>query len=484
MSVAYAAGEIATIAKRDPLVFVNERARRKLNAFTARMYPSFIPAAHIDRLHEALTWAVSTPDARLIVTMPPRHSKSLNVSEHLPAWFLGNNPDKRVIAASHTASLAYTFSRRVRNKIASPLWPFPGVSVADDKGAVSAWDIHNRLGGYVSVGVGGSPTGAGGDLILIDDPIRSQQDADSQTVRDALWEWYQGTLYTRLEPGGSIVLTATRWHDDDLTGRLLDAQAHGGDQWRHVHMPAISDDGTALWPERWSVAALERIRQAVGSKVFEAQYQGRPVPGEGGTFKHDWWQRYRELPEIVRLEIAVDSAFKTGTANDYSVFAAWGVSRLDNAYLLNVFRERVAFPDLIRLGYAAVDWAKGSFPFLEPLLVVEDQASGQSAIQMWESGEQGNRSLSVVPFPVAGQGSKLSRAEGVSPFVEGKRAYIPQDDMFPWVADWLLEHDRFPSGKHDDQVDTTAIALSRLLANSAGDFSDLDAYYDRQLGRR
>ncbi len=829
--------------------------QRSLETFTRRVFRPFQSAAHIRTLIAALEDAVETPDSRLIVTLPPRHSKSLNVSEHLPAWYLGRFPDKRIIAASHTASLSYTFSRRVRNKMDGPRWPFPNVRVADDKGAVSAWDIAGHLGGYVSVGVGGSPTGQGGNCfpagtrvlteygmvdiqhlvrlqyqckvlgldhgtgspvwrrieaarelvsddiyeitttagrsfratgnhrvyldqsgyrearllrpgdrlavsvqsfredlpgvrsyegrarsilqgmrvespngdvrvpvcslrggggatpvripqdaiawrtgsllrrilssrgdttaqhggahevlylrqsdptqpreillgrlretartttnacrsymrhlrsivssgepshavllsrmrecgariaddwagqlklqgrnqlcamvpgyasvdlgtrpaslrdvrargsnvasamegtdnrqdepacsshrrecsqqlgweshyslrnlpqatprigtdtvavvrrvhtgripvydiqvagcrnffaeeilvhncIIIDDPIRSQQDADSQTVRDALWEWYQGTLYTRLEPGGSIVLTATRWHDDDLTGRLLDAQAHGGDQWRHVHMPAISDDGTALWPERWSVAALERIRQAVGSKVFEAQYQGRPVPGEGGTFKHDWWQRYRELPEIVRLEIAVDSAFKTGTANDYSVFAAWGVSRLDNAYLLNVFRERVAFPDLIRLGYAAVDWAKGSFPFLEPLLVVEDQASGQSAIQMWESGEQGNRSLSVVPFPVAGQGSKLSRAEGVSPFVEGKRAYIPQDDMFPWVADWLLEHDRFPSGKHDDQVDTTAIALSRLLANSAGDFSDLDAYYDRQLGRR
>lgn len=448
-----------------PLGATDEQQR--LAAFTQRMYPPFMPAAHIDTLHRELTRAVSMPGARLIVTMPPRHSKSLNVSEHLPAWFLGNHPDKRVIAASHTASLAYTFSRRVRNKISDPRWPFPGIAVADDKGAVSAWDIAGRLGGYVSVGVGGSPTGVGADLILIDDPIRSQQDADSQTVRDALWEWYQGTLYTRLEPGGSIVLTATRWHDDDLTGRLLDAQQHGGDQWRHIHMPAIDDDGNPLWPERWSIESLERIRQAVGTKVFESQYQGRPVPGEGGTFKHEWWQRYRELPQIVGIDIAVDSAFKTGTANDYSAFSAWARSAAGDAYLVNVWRERVAFPDLIRLGYTAADWCAGSFPDVESLLAVEDQASGQSAIQMWQSGEYG-RSLSVVAVPVAGQGSKLSRAESVTPFVEGGRAYIPEDGAFPWLADWLTEHDRFPSGKHDDMVDTTAIALSRLMQSRSG----------------
>lgn len=467
MNVAYAANHLTRYVREQPDELVRERAKRRFGAFVDRMYPTFIHAAHITELHNALVETVNTPNGRLIVTMPPRHSKSINVSEHLPAWFLGRNPDKRVIAASNQQQLANTFSRRVRNKFNEPRWPFPDVRIADDKAGVERWDLHGRRGGYVCVGVGGTPTGEGADLMVIDDPIRNQQDADSETIRDSLWEWYQGTMYTRLEPGASLILTATRWHDDDLTGRLLDAQEQGGDQWRHLHLPAIDDDGNPLWPERWPIAALERRRKAVGSKVFEAQFQGRPVPDAGGTFPHDWWQRYRELPALERVEITVDSAFKTGTANDYSAFAAWGRDQLGRAYLLRVWRERVAFPDLIRLGHTAAGWARSSFPDIEPLLVVEDQASGQSAIQTWQAGEIGP-ALSVAPYPVAGMGSKLSRAEAVTPFVEGGRAYIPEDGRFPWLADWLSEHDRYPSGKHDDQVDTTAMALSRLLGGDDG----------------
>lgn len=438
-------------------------ARSSLAAFTRRMYPSFQRADHIDQLVEALEWAVSTPDARLIVTMPPRHSKSLNVSEHLPAWFLGRNPDKRVIGASNMQQLANKFSRRARNKFTDRRWPFPDVHVAGDKGAVERWDIEGRLGGYVAVGSGATPTGEGADLMIIDDPIRNQADAESETVRESLWEWYQGTMYTRLEPGGSIILTATRWHEDDLTGRLLDAQSKGGETWRHLHMPAISDDGQPLWPERWPLEALERIKTAVGGRVFEAQYQGRPVAGEGGTFKRAWWRTYDELPEIVRVEVLADSAFKTGTSNDYSVFAAWGVDRNDNAYLLRIWRERVEFPDLIRLGKEAMRWAEHTFPQVAPILVVEDQASGQSAIQQWQEEH-----VTVTGYSVVGAGSKQARAEAMTPYVEGGRVSIPA--FAEWLDDWLVEHDRFPAGKHDDQVDTTVMAINRLIANREYDW--------------
>jgi predicted phage terminase large subunit-like protein len=428
------------------------------------MFRGYQTSEHINGLLLALEKAVTEKGSRLIVTMPPRHSKSLNVSEHLPAWYLGNNPDKRIITASHTAQLAYTFSRRVRNKMLHPSWPFERVRVADDKGAVQAWDIADSQGGYVAVGVGGTPTGHGADLLVLDDPIRSQADAESETVRDALWEWYQGTMRTRLEPDASIILTATRWHTDDLTGRLLEEEKHGGEQWDHLHMPAINDRGEALWPERWPVDALLKIKSAVGSKVFEAQYQGRPVPTEGGTFKAQWWRTYDLLPPMERVEVYVDSAFKTGTANDYSVFAAWGVDHLNNAYLLNVWRDRVQFTDLIRLGYASIAWCERQYPLISPLLVVEDQASGQSAIQTWRSGELGP-SISVTPFK-AGTESKLARAESVTPLVEGGRVFLPK--AAPWLDDWLTEHQSFPSGKHDDQVDTTSMALRRLLNTSGG----------------
>jgi predicted phage terminase large subunit-like protein len=417
-------------------------ARNDLLEFGKRVYPNYLVSAHIERLVDELTKAASTPNDRLIVTMPPRHSKSVHVSENLPAWYLGNWPDNRVIASSHSQALANTFSRRVRGKFIDPRWPFIGVRIADDKGAVEAWDIANRLGGYAAVGVGGSPTGLGANLIIIDDPIRNAADAGSETIRDSHWEWYQGTIRTRLEPGGSIILTATRWHDDDLTGRLLRASATGGEQWRILHMPAISEDGEALWPDRYDIPALEIIKATVGSSVFSAQYQGNPVPNEGGTFKRHWWQSYRELPDdIIRVEVLVDSAFKTGVSNDYSVCATWGRDSRGNAYLADIRRKRVEFPELIGMGMQAWRSAADTFPKVSVPLVPEDKASGQSAIQVWEQVKD----VPVIPYHVGPGETKISRAEAVTPFVEGGRAFIPESA--PWLDDWLDEHDRFPAAK-------------------------------------
>jgi predicted phage terminase large subunit-like protein len=436
-------------------------ARSSLRSFTARMFPGYQTAPHILTLIDALESAITTPGSRTIITMPPRHSKSLHVSENLPAWYLGRFPDRRVIAASHTAELAHTFSRRVRNKIASERYPFPGIQIAGDKANVRAWDIAGHLGGYNAVGVGGSPVGAGADLIVIDDPIRSQADADSETVREALWEWYQGTIRGRLEPGGSIIVTATRWHDDDLTGRLLAAAEQGAETWNQIHMPAINDDGYALWPDRWPVSELDAIRLAVGSRVWTAQYQGNPVATEGGTFKRQWWRRYRELPEdITGVEVTVDSAFKTGVANDWSVFAVWVKDGHGNAYLVRLWRKRVEFPELITMGCNAWLWARLRFADVTPSLVPEDKASGQSAIQVWKRENH----IPVVPFPIKATESKISRAEAITPYVEGGRVFVPE--YAPWLDEWLDEHDRFPTGTHDDQVDTTVMAVTRLLARS------------------
>lgn len=467
--------------------------QQSLEAFTRRMYPTFMHADHIATLHRELTRAVSTPNARLIVTMPPRHSKSLNVSEHLPAWYLGNHPDERVILAAHTASLAYTFSRRVRNKFSDPRWPFPDVRVADDKGAVGAWDIAGRLGGLLAVGVGGSPTGQGGNGIIIDDPIRSQQDAMSQTVRDALWEWYQGTLYTRLEPGGWIIVTNTRWHDDDLTGRLLEAAQHGGDQWRHIHMPAIADDGAALWPERWPLDALHRIRQAVGSRVFEAQYQGRPTADEGGMFKRHWWQFWqpqganlppvttrmpdgsiqhsapRELPAWWDQSAqSWDMTFKKTASGSY-VVGLTGI-RLDaNSYITDCFRDRVEFTGAVE----AVRSMTARHPEIDAKLI-EDKANGPAIIDTLSGSVPGIIAVDT-------DGSKEARAQSSTARVEAGNWYLPHPEIAPWVEDFIGELAAFPTGKHDDQVDAFT-QLDRYFY-SGGDYSELDAYMARQLGR-
>lgn len=449
-------------------------ARKSLKSFTRRMFPKYETARHIEVLIEALEWAVSTPDARLIVTMPPRHSKSLHVSENLPAWYLGRNPDKRVIAASHTAQLAYTFSRRVRNKIADSRYPFPNVTIAGDKGAVQAWDIEGRLGGYYAVGVGGAPTGSGGDLIVIDDPIRSAADADSETVRAALWEWYQGTIRTRLEPEGGIVITATRWHDEDLSGRLIAAEKTGGESWRHVDMPAIDDETKqALWPERWPLDALRKIQAAVGSRVWQSQYQGAPIPPEGETFHHNWWKFYtaQTRPKNEDFDAIIqswDMTFRETVSGSYVVGQVWG--RLaGNAYLLDQFRERCDFTRTL----AAMRTMHTKWPQTREKLV-EDKANGPAVVSALRDEIPGL-------IEVSPEGGKVARANAISWQIEAGNVFLPVAELAPWIDDFIAEALRFPLGTNDDQVDAMTQALIRIGRQS--DFApvddDLNAFFRR-----
>jgi predicted phage terminase large subunit-like protein len=461
-------------------------ARESLAAFMARMFAGYTTSAYITNdLIPALEWAVTTPDARLIITMPPRHSKSLHVSEHLPAWFLGNHPDKRIIAASHTASLAYTFSRRVRNKMHDPRWPFPSVHVADDKGAVQAWDIDGRQGGYIAVGVGGSPTGHGGHLIVIDDPIRSAADADSETIRDGLWEWYRETLRTRLEPGGSIIITATRWHEDDLTGRLLAEQDNGGEAWRHVHMPALSDAGAPLWPERWDTEKLDRIRVSVGSRAWEAQYQGHPVPVEGGILKHHWFRYWQyagmnlppvethdaeghtiahpvmDLPGFFHDQLqSWDFTFKETRSGSYVVGLQAGVFGA-LTFLLDRYRERTDFPGSI----TAIRTMNDTWPETT-IKLIEDKANGPAIMDTLRAHLPGI--VAVEP-----SGTKEARMHAGAWYVEGGNLILPHPRIAPWVDDFTAEVTSFPMGAHDDQADALSQLVRRVAAEIDGSGQDI-----------
>lgn len=435
-------------------------ARESLLEFTRRMFPHYETADHHKRIAAELEAVERGETSRLIITMPPRHGKSVLASEHFPAWFVGRNPDKRIIACSHTALLAYAFSRRARNKLTDPRWPFPGVRVAGDLRNVQSWDLDGHRGGYVAAGVGGPITGYGADCLVIDDPVKSAADADSDASRENAWEWFQGTAATRLEPGGRIVVIGTRWHDDDLIGRLI---ATGG--WETLHLPAIDADGNALWRERFDADTLEHIKQEIGARNFQSQYQGDPVPAEGGTFKRHWWKRYRVMPaQFQRIELMMDSAFKEGAESDYSAIAAWGDDGSGTFHLLRIWRDKVAFPELVRLAHDAHAWAKSAFPGMQIPLVIEDKASGQSAIQVLSRPYYTDHgilpALPVVPFAIPAGASKVARAEGVTPLVEGGRAFVPESA--PWLDDWLTEHERFPFGAHDDQVDTTSMALTRF----------------------
>lgn len=321
------------------------------------------------------------------------------------------------------------------------------------------------------------------NCIIIDDPIRSQQDAMSQTVRDALWEWYQGTLYTRLEPGGSIVLTATRWHDDDLTGRLLAEQERGGDQWRHVHMPAISDDGHALWPERWGIESLDRIRKAVGSRVFEAQYQGRPTADEGGMFKRHWWRFWQpegaSLPpvpikqpdgSVKRIDPVVrpsdwesaaqswDMTFKATSSGSY-VVGLVGERIGANAYLTDCYRERVEFTGAV----AAVQEMTGRHSDIAAKLI-ENKANGPAIIDTLSDKVPGI-------IAVETDGSKEARAASSTARVEAGNWHLPHPDLAPWVWAFIDELAAFPTGRHDDQVDAFS-QLDRYLYSGGSGWDD------------
>lgn len=458
--------------------------------YCRRMVRNYDPADHIvHHLVPFLLDAIITPNSRSIITMPPRHSKSLNVSEKIPGFYLGLFPFNRIIAGSHTQSLANTFSRRVRNDIANPNYPFDGVAIADDKGAIQAWDLSyngQQGGGYYAVGVGGTPTGLGADLIIVDDPIRSAADANSQTVRNSIWEWFTETLYTRLEPGGSIIITATRWHDDDLTGRIL---KHSDEEWKHLHLPAIDDEGRALWPNRWPLDALARIRSAVGSRAWSAQYQGTPVLDSGSVIKHHWLLPYLVRPHNLHVLQSWDTAYETGSHNDYSVCTTIGYNQYGR-YVLDVYREKLEFPDLKRMvNHQYLKWKPQA-------VLIENAASGRSLIQ--ELGPNrtnvGMDRVPIIPVDVPTiKNWKEVRVQELTPLLEAGRVMIPEEAL--WLEPWLEELTRFPLAAHDDQVDSLAQALYWLehrdtisitegswLPDVDDDDDDYPYHSDRRLG--
>lgn len=446
---------VETLLSKSEDEWLQLAAQKSLRSFITRMYPGYTRSAHIDRLQVALEKAVETPNYRLLVTMPPRHSKSLHVSENLPAWYLGNNPDNRIITASHTADLAFTFSRRVRNKIMDARWPFPNVSIAGDKSAVKAWDIAGRLGGYMAVGVGGSPAGHGGNLIIIDDPVGSVAEAESEASRAAVWEWYQGTIRDRLEPGGSMIITSTRWHEDDPTGHLLQEMKTGGEIWNHLYMPALNAKGEALWPERWPVEALMAIKKAVGSRVWEARFQGNPSPLEGGLLQRGWWQFYRQRPNRLRGHIqSWDMAFRETKGGSFVVGQVWASIGADR-YLLDQVRFRGDFPKTIQMVRAlTVKWPQAK------LRLIENKANGPAIVASLRHELSGLVEINPI-------GGKLARASAVSAQIESGNVYLPDPEFNPWVYDFIEECASFPHGSHDDQVDAMSQALARLDVTEA-----------------
>ena len=437
-----------------------EEARQSFMTFVKKVWPHFIEGAHHKRMAAAFERVARGECKRLIINMPPRHTKSEFASYLLPAWFLGNFPEKKIIQTSHTAELAVGFGRKVRNLVDSDVFAetFPGVGLQADSKAAGRWNTNHR-GDYFAIGVGGAVTGKGADILIIDDPHSEQEAALAATspeIYDKVYEWYTSGPRQRLQPGGSIVIVMTRWSQRDLTGQVLKADAQrGGEGWEVIEFPAILPSGKPLWPSFWSLAELEALREELPNGKWQAQYQQNPVGNESAIIKRDWWQWWEEdnPPECEYILQAWDTAFEKNNRADYSAGTTWGVftHHKDNQkylILLNTYKKRVEFPDLKR------DVLREYNEYEPDTLIVEKKASGAPLIY----------DLRAMGIPVSeytpskGQ-DKFARLNSVSDIIASGKVWVPRTR---WAEELVDEIASFPSGEHDDLVDSTTLALMRF----------------------
>jgi len=418
---------------------------------------SYEAPIHLVMLAEKLEAIERGEIKRLIVSMPPRHGKSELISLRFPCWYLGRHSEDYIVQAGYAESISLTHSRRARDIFVSQEMKnlFPDVRyrperagqeiVIPERQAAHEWGTKQG-GSYFAVGIGGGLTGRGFNLGIIDDPVKDAEEAESITYRERAWDWYQKVFRTRAQPDAAIIIVMTRWHEDDLVGRLLKQSREdpSSDQWKVLHLPAIQD-GKALWPERYPIEELKTIRSSIGSRAFESLYQGNPTIAEGQIIKREWWQYYRERPNFIRTFHSWDTAFKDKTQNDYSVCTVWGEAQ-NGFYLLDVWRDKVEFPELKRIANALYERDKPS------LVLIEDKASGQSLIQELQ------RETKIPILPVKVDKDKVARAYAATPLIEAGKVFLPMNA--PWLYDYIEELSAFPNATHDDQVDSTTQALS------------------------
>jgi predicted phage terminase large subunit-like protein len=426
------------------------------------LWPPFSLAPHHNLIVSYLEAVERGEISRLMIFMPPRHGKSLIASTMFPAWYLGRHPDRDVMFATYGQELSDDFGRRVRNLLRNELHQaiFPACRLSEDSAAPHRFNT-TRGGAYFAVGRGGPITGRGANLLILDDVSKDSSEANSETIRRNVHEWYSADAYTRLAPGGAIVLIQTRCHEDDLPGRLLSSRS--GEHRDVLSLPAIAEQdesfrrkGEALW-DRFPLSDLERTHAAIGERAWVSLYQQRPSAAEGAIFKRNSLQFYRHplAGPFDRKTRSWDTAFKTGEENDYSVCTTWGVS--ESGYsLLHLCRVKGEFPALKRkVIELAQEWNPTE-------ILVEDRASGQSLIQELRS--------STLPIkPVKSDRDKQSRAQAITAIIEAGKVFLPENA--PWLPDFLDEMASFPNGLHDDIVDSTSQALNYLRQRNV-EFTD------------
>ena len=477
-------------------------------------YPDFIRADFQEELVKTLDLlekdelinSHGVPIRKLLITMPPRHAKSFYGTINFPAYCMMRDPTREIMVAGYNSELAATFGRQTREIVTNPanMKSFPKFKLSQESRAVDFWKTVEG-GAYYAVGMGGTTTGRGANILIVDDPYKTREEADSTVKRNKIWDFYTASLLTRMQPHRNgkppiLIVTHTRWNPDDIGARIMESDEFKRGEWFHLNYPAIrtiesgveikrsdlpKDDPryipariivngkyvnitssymnksdkyvscereVALWPERFPLKELKKIRERIGDREFEALYQQNPYVLGGNIIKTSWFKRY--TPETCPTEfhaivIGLDTAFKTKSWNDFSVITVAGITELGDIYILKVYREKLEYPDLKRklVNINSVWRGRGLRGWY-----VEDAASGQSLIQDMRHGS----SLTILPWK-PGTNDKTNRCTSITPIIEGGRVFIPEEA--DWLDDWEVELSQFPSGKHDDQVDSLVIVI-------------------------
>ena len=464
--IAQSINSLSESGKKEVLSLLDELsdARARVSAqddflsFVKVVWPAFIEGGHHKIMSNAFNRIANGELKRLIINMPPRHTKSEFASHLFPAWYLGIYPDRKVIQTAHTAELAVGFGRKVRNMVGSEDYQkiFSDVSLSADSKAAGRWNT-NKDGEYFAIGVGGAVTGKGADILIVDDPHSEQEAAlNDPSVYDKTYEWYTSGPRQRLQPGGAICLVMTRWSKKDLTGSIIKASIErgGADEWEVIEFPAIMPSGNPVWPEFWPIEQLEALKAELPLSKWSAQYQQDPTAEEGAIIKREWWKEWnhKNPPQCEFVIQSWDTAFLAKETADYSACTTWGVFTNDdgatNIILLDALQERLEFPDLkIRAYQMYKEYDPDAF-------IVEAKAAGTPLI--FELRQMG---IPVGEYTPSRGHDKIARVNAVSDLFSSGHVWAPKTR---WAELVIEEFAAFPAGDHDDLVDSATQALLRF----------------------
>ena len=433
-----------------------EKTQVDFMSFVKRVWPEFIEGDHHKKIAEKFNDIANGKIKRLIINMPPRHTKSEFASFLLPAWMIGKRPKLKIIQSTHTTELAVRFGRKAKNLMDSPEYKeiFP-TRLREDSQAAGKWETEQG-GEYYAAGVGSAITGRGADLLIIDDP-HSEQDAMNVDALERAYEWYTSGPRQRLQPGGAIVLVMTRWNVKDLTGSLLrDTGNLKSDKWELIEFPAILPSGKAVWPEYWKLEELEGVKASLSIQKWNAQWMQNPTSEEGALIKREWWRKWEKdtIPRLHHVIQSYDTAFMKKETADYSAITTWGVFYLNEdsgpqLILLDAIKDRFEFPELRRIAYQ-------QYQYWQPeTVLIEAKASGLPLT--YELRKMG---IPVINYTPSKGNDKHTRVNSVAPLFEAGQIWAPVDKEF--AQEVIEECAAFPYGDHDDLVDSMTQAVMRF----------------------